>query len=164
MFGVAGRLGSRMVVVGCGRVVGGAVGRVMGMVGAVGGGGVTTGAVVGGAVGGAVGRGSGFVGGLGDEPGTHAESTYSNPLGDAGPALVTTPRVDAPTSPTATSAGVDDDHTLRYAAAAPATCGDAMEVPEIVFVEVGPPTHALVIEEPGANRSRQAPKFENDDR
>lgn len=164
MVGVDGRLGGRTVVVGCGRVVGGIVGRVMGTVGAVGGGGVTTGRVDTGAVGGAVGRGSGLVGGIGRLPGTHVESTYNNPFGDAGPALVTTPRVEAPTRPAETSAGVDAVHTLRYAAATPATCGDAIDVPEMVLLAPGPPTHALVMEEPGANRSRHEPKLENVER
>ena len=130
----------------------------------LGGGGVTTGRVDTGAVGGAVGRGSGLVGGIGRLPGTHVESTYSSPFGDAGPALVTTPRVEAPTRPAETSAGVDAVHTLRYAAATPATCGDAIDVPEMVLLAPGPPTHALVMEEPGANRSRHEPKLENVDR
>jgi hypothetical protein len=52
----------------------------------------------------------------------------------------------------------------KYNAATPATCGDAIEVPEIVFVAVSPVCQAEVIEEPGAKISRQVPKFENDER
>jgi hypothetical protein len=113
MSGVDGRLGGRRVVVGLGRVVGGIVGRVIGTVGAVGGGGVTTGRVGGGAVGGAVGNGSGLFGGVGAAPGTHVESTYSKPFGDAGPALVIVPRVDAATKPPATSVGAEVGQALR---------------------------------------------------
>ena len=47
-------------------------------------------------------------------------------------------------------------------AAAPATCGDAIEVPLIVLV---PPVYqAEVIDEPGAKMSRHDPKLENDER
>jgi hypothetical protein len=113
MSGVDGRLGGRTVVVGRGRVVGGAVGRVMGTVGAVGGGGVTTGRVDGGAVGGAVGNGSGLFGGVGAAPGTHEESTYNKPLGDAGPTLVRAFRVDAAIKPPTTSDGAEVGHALR---------------------------------------------------
>ena len=45
-------------------------------------------------------------------------------------------------------------------AARPATCGAAMDVPEIVRVEVDPEIHAEVIPVPGAYMSTQLPKFE----
>ncbi len=45
----------------------------------------------------------------------------------------------------------------RYSAAAPATCGDAIEVPPIVTKLVVLVIHAEVIADPGANRSRQLP-------
>ena len=95
--GVNGRMGGRLVVVGAGRVVGGAVGRVMGTVGMVGAGGTTMGAVVGAAVGGAVGSGADVVGGV--AIGDHAESTKSNPLGDAAPMLPMAPTVAEETRP-----------------------------------------------------------------
>jgi len=63
-----------------------------------------------------------------------------------------------------TTPGVAVGQTLRNAAAAPATCGDAMDVPEMVLLALGPPTQALVIEEPGAKISRHDPKFEKLDR
>src|SRR5688572_25496653 len=47
----------------------------------------------------------------------------------------------------------------RYSAAAPATCGEAMEVPSMVFVP--PYSHAEVIPSPGANRSTHGPKLVN---
>ena len=45
-------------------------------------------------------------------------------------------------------------------AARPATCGVAIEVPEIVLVAPLPPIHAEVMEEPGAHMSTQDPSFE----
>ena len=42
-------------------------------------------------------------------------------------------------------------------AAAPATCGDAMLVPEMVLVAVSLVYHADVVPTPGANRSTQEP-------
>lgn len=45
-------------------------------------------------------------------------------------------------------------------AATPATCGDAIEVPEIVFVADPLEFHADVIDDPGAKMSRHLPKFE----
>src|SRR5690349_10515325 len=47
-------------------------------------------------------------------------------------------------------------------AAAPATCGVAIEVPLSVFVAVSEVNHAEVMPTPGAYRSRQLPKFENE--
>ncbi len=45
-------------------------------------------------------------------------------------------------------------------AAAPATCGDAIDVPLIVFVAVSLVRQVEAMPEPGANRSRQLPKLE----
>ena len=42
-------------------------------------------------------------------------------------------------------------------AATPATCGDAIEVPEIVFDAVVDVCHAEVMPDPGANTSTQDP-------
>ena len=51
-----------------------------------------------------------------------------------------------------------------YKAATPATCGEAIEVPLSVAVAVSDENHDDKIPEPGANRSRHVPKFENDER
>ena len=45
-------------------------------------------------------------------------------------------------------------------AASPATWGAAIDVPEIVRVDVEPEIHAEVMPEPGAYMSTQLPKFE----
>jgi len=45
----------------------------------------------------------------------------------------------------------------RYSASAPATCGDAIDVPLIVFVAVVDVYQADVMLEPGAKTSRQEP-------
>jgi hypothetical protein len=61
---------------------------------------------------------------------------------------------------------VDDDASPNddlYSAATPATCGDAIDVPLMVFVAELLVAHADVIPEPGAYRCAQLPKFENDD-
>jgi len=49
-------------------------------------------------------------------------------------------------------------------AATPATCGVAIEVPLIVFVAVFDPIQSEVMEDPGANTSRQVPKLEKEER
>lgn len=62
---------------------------------------------------------------------------------------------------------VDDDApglNCLYSAATPATCGEAIDVPLKVAVAVLEVNHAERMPEPGAKRSRQVPKFENDDR
>jgi len=53
-----------------------------------------------------------------------------------------------------------EEFVLRYRATAPATCGDAMDVPLIVFVAVLEFFQADVIPDPGAKISTQVPKFE----
>ena len=59
-----------------------------------------------------------------------------------------------------TDAGEVPGLACRYNAAAPATCGVAMEVPEIVLVAVEEVYQAEVIEEPGARISTTVPKLE----
>jgi hypothetical protein len=54
--------------------------------------------------------------------------------------------------------------TAKYKAATPATCGEAIEVPLIVFVAVLLVYQADVMLEPGAKISTQVPKLENDER
>ena len=48
-------------------------------------------------------------------------------------------------------------------AAAPATWGEAIEVPLMVLIAVVEVCHAAVIEDPGAKMSTQVPKLENED-
>src|SRR6267143_6687380 len=48
----------------------------------------------------------------------------------------------------------------RYRAATPATCGVAIDVPLIVFVDVSVSHHADVMFTPGANQSTHGPKSE----
>jgi hypothetical protein len=54
-------------------------------------------------------------------------------------------------------AGVDDGFCAFSSAAAPATCGDAIEVPLIELVAVSLVFHDEVMLEPGAKRSTQVP-------
>ncbi len=49
---------------------------------------------------------------------------------------------------------------LSAKAAMPATCGDAIDVPELVFVAVFDVYHAEVMFDPGAKTSTHEPKFE----
>ncbi|CAM5405502.1 hypothetical protein SNARM312S_07955 [Streptomyces narbonensis] len=73
------------------------------------------------------------------------------------PGLVTTFGVAAFTRAVPTWAGVAVGLSPRYTAAAPATCGDAIDVPEMVLVALSPVFHAEVMLEPGAKRSRTVP-------
>src|ERR671918_49910 len=59
-----------------------------------------------------------------------------------------------------TCAGEAPGFPSRYSAATPATCGDAIDVPLMVLVAVLPVDQADVTLAPGANTSRQVPKFE----
>jgi hypothetical protein len=52
----------------------------------------------------------------------------------------------------------------KYRAARPATCGDAIDVPDKIWVELELVCHADLMSDPGANRSRHEPKFEYDAR
>jgi len=56
------------------------------------------------------------------------------------------------------------DRVLQMEAAMPATCGQAIDVPEIVFVAVFEPIQADMMLLPGANVSTHVPKFENVER
>src|SRR5688572_3193411 len=64
----------------------------------------------------------------------------------------------------ATPAGVCCGFRPRNRAATPATWGEAIDVPLKVAVPVLLAFDADVMAEPGANRSTQVPKFENDAR
>lgn len=162
--GMKGRLGGRTVVggdVGRGKVEGGThggrVGRVMGNVGGTGAGDVVT---VVGAVDGEVGKGAPLDGGGFVVPGNHWGSTYNNPFGEPPPPSLTTLTVALDNTPDATADGAAAGQALRNAAAAPATWGEAIEVPDNVLMDWLPPIHALTMDDPGANRSRHGPMFE----
>ena len=62
-----------------------------------------------------------------------------------------------------TAEGLDPGFADRYTAAAPATCGDAIDVPLIVAVAVLLVMYADVMDEPGALMSTHVPQFENED-
>ena len=63
-----------------------------------------------------------------------------------------------------TVAGELPGFASKNSAATPATCGVAIEVPEIVFVAVLLVFHDEVMFDPGAKISTQVPKFEKDER
>ena len=64
----------------------------------------------------------------------------------------------------ATVAGEAVGFVSRNNAATPATCGVAIDVPEMVFVAVSLVRQAEVMLLPGAKMSTQVPKFENEER
>lgn len=73
------------------------------------------------------------------------------------PALVTTPVVAEFTRPLRTVSGAEPGYCCRYRAAAPTTCGVAIDVPLIVFVAVSLVCQVDMIEDPGAKMSRHDP-------
>ena len=105
-----------------------------------------------------------FAGGVGPGAGggcgAELSPVYRSRFGEPAPASVTTPVVAADPIVAATCAGVLSGLAERIRAASPATCGDAIEVPEIVLVAVVDVFHADVIPVPGAKTSTQLPKFE----
>ena len=60
----------------------------------------------------------------------------------------------------ATVAGLADGFVCKYKATTPATCGDAIEVPDMEVRSVVLRMYDDVIETPGANTSTHEPKFE----
>jgi hypothetical protein len=88
------------------------------------------------------------------------ESTYSKTLGEPPSANVTRSGVAEATSVSRTCVGERPPLAPRRRAAAPATCGEAIDVPLIVFVAVDEVYQADLMLEPGAKMSRQLPKFE----
>ena len=85
-------------------------------------------------------------------------------MGEPVPAPVTRPVVAFPVIEPATVAGEAPGLPCRYSAATPATWGEAIDVPLIVFVALVPVYQADVMSEPGANTSTQVPKLEKLDR
>src|SRR2546425_917656 len=67
-----------------------------------------------------------------------------------------------PISASCTWAGVAPGVVSRSGAAAPATCGVAMDVPLMVFVDWSPVFQSDVVFTPGAKISTHGPKLEND--
>ena len=88
----------------------------------------------------------------------------SNRFGEPVPALPTLFGVELLMIAAVTVAGDAPGFVSRNNAATPATCGDAIDVPEIVFVAVSLVLHADVILLPGAKMSTHVPKFENEER
>ena len=102
--------------------------------------------------------------GVGVGPGPAPNNEKSSRLGEPVPALVTLFGVELLMIAAATVAGEAVGFVSRNNAATPATCGDAIDVPEIVLVAVSLVRHAEVMPLPGAKISTQVPKFENDER
>jgi hypothetical protein len=68
--------------------------------------------------------------------------------------------VEAAKSVDATVAGVAEGFVCKYNAATPATCGAAIDVPDIEVMSVVLRMYDDVTETPGANTSTHEPKFE----
>ena len=77
---------------------------------------------------------------------------------------MTTLGVEAAISAEVTAAGVAAGTTDKYAAAAPATTGAAMDVPDSDARAVSDVNQAETSATPGANMSTQVPKFEDEAR
>src|SRR4051794_24499772 len=88
----------------------------------------------------------------------------NNALGEPAPGLTTLDAVALAFSVAATVAGVACGVAPSTSAAAPATCGVAIEVPLMVLVAVSAVFHAEVMSTPGAKMSVQVPKFEKEAR
>lgn len=96
--------------------------------------------------------------------GAGVSNEYNSRLSEPLPALVTALRVADDAIADATSAGVRALFCDSASAATPATCGDAIEVPESVREALSDVWPADTMLEPGAKTSRHDPKLENDDR
>lgn len=83
--------------------------------------------------------------------------TYKSKFGDPTPALPTTPCVAWATSCAETAAGDKDGSLSNNRAAAPATCGAAMDVPLSSLEAVSLETPAERMPTPGAKTSRHCP-------
>jgi hypothetical protein len=83
--------------------------------------------------------------------------TYKSRLGDAVPESPIKPVVEESANAVTTVAGLALGLLERKTAAAPATCGDAIEVPDIVVEQVSHDIEADRMSDPGAKRSRRDP-------
>ena len=108
--------------------------------------------------------GTGVGVGVGVGGGAPVRSENSSRFGDPVPGLPTLFGVELLMIAAVTVAGEADGLVSRNKAATPATCGVAIDVPEIVLVAVSLVLHDDVILLPGAKISTQVPKFENDER
>lgn len=91
-------------------------------------------------------------------------TTNRRRFGEPEPGLPTTPVVALLTRKFVTWLGLQLGFADRTSAAAPATCGEAIDVPLAVRVAVLLVYHAEGMFTPGAKMSRQLPKLENDAR
>ena len=82
---------------------------------------------------------------------------YNNKFGEPAPAFSTTLDVAVKVIQAAICATLLSGAIPKPSAATPATCGEAIDVPEIVFVAVVEVNHADKMLEPGAKTSRQDP-------
>ena len=89
--------------------------------------------------------------------GTELLSMNTSRLGEFVPAEVMIPVVALVAIAEANCAGVNAPFNCSMSAAKPATCGLAIDVPEIGFVAVVDPIHVDVIPTPGANTSTHDP-------
>lgn len=103
-------------------------------------------------------------GGVGVGVGPPPINENSSRLGEPVPAFVTLFGVEPLMIAAVTVAGEALGFVSRNSAATPATCGDAIDVPEIVFIAVSLVFHDDVMSVPGAKMSTQVPKFEDKDR
>lgn len=101
-------------------------------------------------------------GGFGGDPPPINEN--SSRLGEPVPAFVTLFGVELLMTAAVTVAGEALGFVSRNSAATPATCGVAIDVPEIVFIAVSLVNHDDVMSLPGAKMSRHVPIFENEAR
>ena len=108
--------------------------------------------------------GTGVGVGVGVGGGAPVRSEKSNRFGDPVPGLLTLFSVELLMIAAVTVAGEAVGLVSRNKAATPATCGVAIDVPEIVLVAVSLVLHDDVMLLPGAKMSRQVPKFENEER
>ena len=84
----------------------------------------------------------------------------SKRFGEPAPALPTTFGVALAIIVAATLAGVVPGFDATISAATPATCGDAIDVPEMVLTAVSASIQLEVMPVPGAKMSTQVPMFE----
>jgi hypothetical protein len=84
-------------------------------------------------------------------------SMNTSRLGEFVPAEVMIPVVALVAIAEANCAGVNAPFNCKVSAANPATCGLAIDVPEMVLVAVVDPIHADAIDTPGANTSTHDP-------
>src|SRR5688500_19180402 len=98
-------------------------------------------------------------GGAGGAEVRSSSRVYRNWLGEPAPMPETRLGVARAMIPVRTVAGVASGLPCRYSAAAPATCGDAIDVPLMVFTP--PLSQVETTFSPGAYRSRQLPLLLN---